>query len=143
MIRLRSDVERKRLVGLDALARSGSEMEQGLYVQHATRCTYEHLARLAEGLLGAGWPVIVDAACLARWQRDLFRSLAQRRGVPFRILDIRADHAALRQRISLRSTQGRDASEADLHVLQRQIETAQPLDADELSVTTIYPVPST
>src|SRR3990167_3073399 len=143
MIRLRSDVERKRLVGLDALARSASGMEQGLYAQHATRRTYEHLARLAEGLLDAGWPVIVDAACLARWQRDLFRDLAQRRGAPFRILDIQADHATLRQRISLRSTQGKDASEADLRVLQRQIETAQPLDADELSVTTIYPVPST
>ena len=91
MIRLRSDVERKRLVGLDALARSASGMEQGLYAQHATRRTYEHLARLAEGLLDAGWPVIVDAACLARWQRDLFRDLAQRRGAPFRILDIQAD----------------------------------------------------
>ncbi|MBI1887834.1 MAG: AAA family ATPase [Nitrosomonadales bacterium] len=143
MIRLRSDVERKRLAGLGALAHSGSGVKQGLYTQHASRHTYEQLARLAEGLLDAGWPVIVDAACLARWQRDLFRDLAQRRGVPFRILDLRADHAALRQRISLRSTQGKDASEADLRVLQRQIETAQPLDADELSVTTIYPVPST
>jgi len=143
MIRLRSDVERKRLAGLGALAPSGSEVEQGLYTQHASRRTYEQLARLAEGLLDAGWPVIIDATCLARWQRDLFRNLAQRRGVPFRILDLRADHATLRQRISLRSTRGKDASEADLRVLQRQIETARPLDADELSVTTVYPVPST
>ena len=138
MIRLRSDVERKRLVGLDALARSGSEMEQGLYVQHATRCTYEHLARLAEGLLGAGWPVIVDAACLARWQRDLFREVAQRCGAPFRILDIEADHATLRERISLRNAQGKDASEADLRVLQQQTETARTLNTDELPVTTVY-----
>ena len=143
MIRLRSDVERKRLAGLGALAHSGSEMGQGLYTQHASRRTYEHLARLAEGLLDAGWPVIVDAACLARWQRDLFRNLAQRRNVSFRILDIRADHATLRQRISQRAAQGKDASEADLRVLQQQIETTQPLDADELSVTTVYPVPST
>ena len=143
MIRLRSDVERKRLAGLGALAHSGSEVEGGLYTQHASRRTYEQLARLAEGLLDAGWPVIVDATCLARWQRDLFRNLAQRRVVPFRILDLRADHATLRQRISLRSTREKDASEADLRVLQRQIETARPLDADELSVTTVYPVPST
>ncbi|MDP1995790.1 MAG: AAA family ATPase [Gallionella sp.] len=143
MIRLRSDVERKRLAGLGALAHSGGAPDEGLYTQHASYRTYEHLALLAEGLLDAGWPVIVDAACLARWQRDLFRDLAQRRGVPFRILDIRADHATLRQRISQRAAQGKDASEADLHVLQQQIETARPLDADELSVTTIYPVPST
>ena len=141
MIRLRSDVERKRLAGLGALEHSGSEMEQGLYTQLASRRTYEQLARLAESLLDAGWPVIVDAACLARWQRDLFRDLTQRCGVPFRILDIRADHATLRQRISLRSTQGKDASEADLRVLQQQIETTRPLDADELSMTIVYPAP--
>jgi len=136
MIRLRSDVERKRLAGLDALARSGSGVEEGLYAQHVTRRTYEHLARLAEGLLKAGWPVIVDAACLARWQRGLFRDLAQRCAVSFRILDIQADHATLRERICRRAAQGKDASDADLRVLQQQIETAQPLGADELIVTT-------
>lgn len=139
MIRLRSDVERKRLAGLGALTRSGSGVGKGLYTQHSSRRTYEHLARLAEGLLESGWPVIVDAACLARWQRDLLREIARRRGLPFRILDIQVDHAILRERISLRTAQGKDASEADLRVLQQQIDTAQPLDADELSVTTLYP----
>lgn len=139
MIRLRSDVERKRLAGLGALAQSGSGVAAGLYTQQASRRTYEQLARLAEELLDAGWPVVVDAACLARWQRDLLRDLAQRRGVPFRILDIQTEHATLRQRISLRNAQEKDASEADLRVLQQQIETAGPLDADELSVTTVCP----
>ena len=143
MIRLRSDVERKRLAGLGALALSGSGVEEGLYTQHASHRTYEQLARLAEGLLDAGWPVIVDAACLARWQRDLFRDHAQRRSVSFRILDIRADHATLRQRISQRAAQGKDASEADLRVLQQQIETARPLDTDELPMATAYPAPPT
>lgn len=139
MIRLRSDIERKRLAGLDALTRSGSGVGKGLYAQHASHRTYEHLARMAENLLDTGWPVIVDAACLVRWQRDLFRDLARRCGVPFRILDIQVDHATLRERISLRAAQGKDASEADLRVLQQQIKTTRPLDADELSVTTLYP----
>lgn len=139
MIRLRSDVERKRLAGLGALTRSDSGVEKGLYTQHASHRTYEHLAHLAEGLLEAGWPVIIDAACLVRWQRDLFRNLAQRRGIPFRILDIQVDHAILRERISRRAAQGKDASEADLRVLQQQIGTARPLDPDELPVTTAYP----
>jgi len=94
------------------------------------------LARLAEELLGAGWAVIVDAACLARWQRDLFREIAQRRDVCFRILDIQADHAKLRERIALRAVQGKDASEADLRVLQQQIETMQQLGADEITAVT-------
>ncbi len=135
MIRLRSDVERKRLVGLDVLAHSGGEAG-GLYTQEADRRTYTHLAHLAETLLDAGWTVIVDAACLARWQRDMFREIAQRRDVCFRILDIQADHATLRERITRRAAQGTDASEADLRVLQQQIETMQPLGTDELAEVT-------
>lgn len=135
MIRLRSDVERKRLAGLDALAHSGGEAG-GLYTQEASRRTYEHLARLAEKLLDAGWAVIVDAACLARWQRDLLRDIAQRRGAGFRILDIQADLAKLRERITLRTALGEDASEADLRILQQQIETMQPLGMDELAAVT-------
>ena len=133
MIRLRSDVERKRLAGLDAMAHSGAGVGQGLYTQETGRRTYQHLSRLARDLLATGWPVIVDAAFLERRQRDLFRKLAQRLGVPFRIVDIQADISTLRERVSLRTAQGSDASEADIRVLQHQIETAQPLDIDELS----------
>jgi len=135
MIRLRSDVERKRLAGLAAKASSGSALNEGLYAADATRRTYAHLAALAEGSLQAGWPVIVDAAFLARWQRDLLRAAAQRCDVPFRILDLEVEPALLRERISRRSAEGRDASEAGLGVLQHQIASAEPLAASELSET--------
>ena len=136
MIRLRSDVERKRLAGFEALVRSNGGVNEGLYTQDASRRTYAHLAHLAETLLDAGWPVIIDAAFLARWQRDLFHEIAQRRGINFQILDIQADPATLRERVSQRAAQGKDASEADLRVLQHQLETAQPLDADEQPAVT-------
>jgi aminoglycoside phosphotransferase family enzyme/predicted kinase len=132
LIRLRSDVERKRLAGLDALTRSGGGINEGLYTQENSRRTYAHLAQRAEKLLEAGWSVVVDATFLERWQRDLFREIAQRRKAPFRILDIRVDHATLRERVGSRAAQGKDASEADLRVLQHQIETALPLGEDEL-----------
>ena len=131
MIRLRSDVERKRLAGLDALARSGGGVGEGLYTPQAGERTYRHLAHLAGKLLDAGWPVVVDAASLQRWQRDLFRDLARRRGAAFRILDVQAGPDLLRERIAARMAQGADASEADLRVLQRQMEAAQPLAEDE------------
>jgi len=131
MIRLRSDVERKRLAGLDALARGGAG--EGLYTQQAGERTYRHLAHLAEKLLDAGWTAVVDAACLQRWQRDLFRDLARRRGFGFRILDVQADPAVLRKRIAGRTAQGSDASDADLGILQHQLETAQPLAEDEVA----------
>ncbi|MCX7192140.1 MAG: ATP-binding protein, partial [Proteobacteria bacterium] len=132
MIRLRSDVERKRLAGLDALAKSGAE--DGLYTQQSSRRTYEHLAELAEGLLIAGWCVIVDAAFLQRNQRNTFNELAIKCGVSFQILDIQVEPAVLRERVSQRCAEGRDASEADLRVLEYQLATALPLDSDEIAV---------
>jgi len=45
----------------------------------------------------------------------------------------------LRERVKKRTAQGTDASEADLHVLEHQIRTGQPLDYDELDeVVRIY-----
>lgn len=136
MVRLRSDIERKRLAGIAPSVSSGSGIDEGLYTQDASRRTYEHLSHLTENLLDAGWPVIVDAAFLMRWQRDLFREIAQRRELYFRILDLQVDRAILRERISIRRAQGKDASEADLRVLQHQIESEQPLGADELDMVT-------
>lgn len=133
LIRLRSDVERKRLAGLDACARGGEAL--GIYSESFGLRTYQHLADLAEGLLLSGWSVVVDAAFLMRWERGMFRDLAQRVGARFQILDIQVAPDILRERVSRRSAEGRDASEADLQVLQHQLNTAQPLDEDELRVT--------
>ncbi len=130
-IRLRSDVERKRLAGLDALAKSGSGVGDGLYAGDATRRTYARLAACAGQLLDAGWPVIADATFIARWQRDLLRDTARSHGVPFRILDFPVDIATLRARIVERARAGGDASEANLAVLEHQLDSQDPLAADE------------
>ena len=130
-IRLRSDVERKRLAGLDALAKSGSGVGQDLYAAETTRRTYDHLARLAGDILDAGWPAIVDATCTRRWQRDLLREAARLHHAEFRILDFPVPVSTLRARIVERSRAGHDASEADLAVLQHQLDSEEPLAADE------------
>ncbi len=130
-IRVRSDVERKRLAGLEALAHSDSGVGEKLYAGAATRQTYRHLAECADGLLAEGWPVIVDAAFLARWQRDGMRALAHRHAAPFRILDFEVPVPVLRARVLRRAQAGTDASEAGLDVLQHQLETAEVLGADE------------
>lgn len=136
-IRLRSDVERKRRAGLDALAKSGSGVGTQLYGGDATRRTYQRLADLAGGLVDAGWPVIVDATFIARWQRDLLRDVARSRGVPFRILDFPLPVETLRERIVARARAGTDASEADLEVLDHQLRTEEPLAADEQADTVV------
>ena len=131
MIRLRSDVERKRLAGLDACARDGEAL--GLYSASFGLRTYQHLAELAEDLLASDFRVVVDAAFLQRWERDMFRALAQRVGADFGILDIQVEPDVLKERVRRRQAEGNDASDAGLRVLEQQLLTAQPLGEDELA----------
>ena len=133
-VRLRSDIERKRLHGLDAAAHTKSAPGAGIYSPDATAQTYAQLAQHARSIAGAGYPVIVDAAFLKRAQRAAFRALAQELGVPFVIASIAVPHAALRTRVAARAAQGGDASEADLAVLDAQIAAHETLTADELSL---------
>ena len=128
-VRLRADVERKRLYGLAANAPSHSTLNGGIYSAAANLRTYAHLAETTAVLLAAGWSVIVDATFLERQQRDFFRQLAVRAGVPFKILACSTSTAALRRRIAERHG---DASEATLAVLERQLLRLEPLAADEL-----------
>lgn len=134
-LRLRSDVERKRLFGLAPGARTAAGIGQGIYGHDADERTYARLVELAETVLRAGYPVIVDATFLKRERREAFRHLARRRAVPFAILDFRAPRDTLRQRVSSRQAAGRDASEAGTEVLARQQATAEPLGAEELGET--------
>ena len=133
-IRLRADVERKRLFGLDALARSDAALKARLYSAAATQATQARLRELAALALQAGYSVILDATFLARAQRQQARALAQGLGVAFVLLDFRASEHSLRERVRQRALQGDDASEADLAVLQQQQLQAQPLDDDERAV---------
>jgi len=132
-IRLRSDVERKRLFGLDALARS--RLRADIYHDDATRNTYARLNELTRMLINAGFPVIVDAAFLRHAERENFRALAKEMGIPFVIAHLRADETVLLQRLKQRFSAGSDASEADASVLQKLKAVAEPLQEDEPAVT--------
>ena len=134
-VRIRSDIERKRLHGLDALAHTESAPGTGIYSPDATARTYRQLAQHARSIAAAGYPVIVDATFLKHAQRAAFRALAQELGVPFVIASVTAPHDVLRARVAARAAQGGDASEAELAVLETQIATHEALTADELSDT--------
>jgi hypothetical protein len=131
-VRLRSDVERKRLHGIgDARARSGGGLDAGIYSAAASARTYEHLAGLARAILQEGYPVVVDAAFLRRAERDRFRDLARSLGVPFLIAPCGASEETLLRRLAARAASASDASEADAAVLAHQRATAEPFAADE------------
>lgn len=127
-IRLRSDVERKRLHGHDAAA---------LYAESERHRVYGRLEALAGAILDAGYPVIVDAAFLARAERDRFRALARAGGCAFAIASCEAPEAVLRERLESREARGTDASDAGVAVLESQLATQQPLGGEELAVRAI------
>lgn len=128
-VRIRSDVERKRLFGLNAEDDGKKESEQDIYSAKANQQTYHKLADSAEHVLDSGYPVIIDAACLKEEQRALFRNLASAKKLAYTILDITASKSTLRHRIENRR---KGVSDADVTVLEYQITVAQKLGPDEL-----------
>lgn len=132
-VRLRSDVERKRLSGLPPLARSEADAGRGIYAADATEETYRHLVDLLRTVVGAGFPVVVDAASLKAWQRELFRQAAQALGVPFRLLSCQAAEPVLLERLAARARRGRDASDANAKVLAHQRMNDEPLSPAEVA----------
>lgn len=130
-IRIRSDVERKRLASLAATARCGSMLGGGIYDADSTYATYHRLLELARLILEAGYPVIIDAASLQGWQREIFRSEALRLGVPFRLLSCRAEDTALYERLRKRQLESSDASDAGPEILHHQQKNSEPLSAAE------------
>jgi predicted kinase len=130
-IRIRADVERKRLFGLSPLDDSRSRLGQGLYTSEASARTYQRLLKLADELLAAGHPVLVDATFLKRAHREPFRELAARQGVSFILLECGADADTLRERVAARRERGDDAAEADVDVLERQLQFVEPPAPDE------------
>ncbi len=131
MIRLRSDVERKRLYGLNAEARTTATPGSDIYSQNTSQRTYTHLLEMATEVCQSGYDVIIDATFLKRSQRQQFHSLAQQLNIPFVILHFYADETLLRQWIEERARIGKDASEATVEIMQQQLATEDPLTADE------------
>lgn len=137
-VRVRTDVERKRQHQLPALARTQSAVNAGIYTAADTRRTYEAVARNVTAILAAGFVAIADGTFLRRRQRDTFAALARNLGVPFVILRFVVDPAELAARVERRRLRGGDASEGDAAVLRAQLESVEPLGADERAYTVTY-----
>lgn len=134
-VRVRSDLERKRLHGVAADADTGSGVGEGLYAEDASRLTYEALARAAAAAVSAGINVIVDASFLGKSERRIFAAIAQDCKARFVVLDCAAPVDVLRERIAARRAAHSDASEARGEVLDHQLRQAEPLSAEELART--------
>jgi len=121
-IRIRSDVERKRLF-------AGRQVE--MYSEAAIAQTYQHLRDIAATVLASGLSVIVDATFLKRTQRPLFRELAREMNVPGQLIEFIASEDLLRERLSDRQRRGGDPSDATHDVLTLQLKSREPIAPEE------------
>ena len=134
-IRMRSDIERKRLFRHSA-GDAGHTIEE-MYSDDATDKVYNRLLELAETVIGAGYDVVVDATFLKQAQRAPFFGLAKSLGANFLILDISVDLDLARSRIQQRAKDGNDPSEAGIEVMKKQIEVMEPLTEGEKKVAVL------
>ena len=130
-VRVRTDVERKRLHQLAADARTDSVLNGGIYSPDDTRRTYDALAAIVRTIVASGYVAIADGTFLRRGHRDAFVAIARDLHVPFVILRFVVDPDVLAARVEQRRLRGGDASEADAAVLRHQLESAEPLGPDE------------
>jgi uncharacterized protein len=132
VIRIRSDIERKRLHGIAPLQSSESSLLGGIYGERESEETYQQLVELARIAIKAGNCVILDAASLHKSQRDLFVRLARELQVEYWLLPFVGDEATLRARVQSRAKLGRDASEATIAVLEQQLKDYVTLTDSEV-----------
>lgn len=121
-IRIRSDIERKRLYPL-------SEQR---YTSEATRKTYGYLHEQAARMLKAGYSVIIDATYLEHQFRNDAWEISRSSQYPYLVISLQFPVDILEQRITRRIENDKDASEATLEVLHRQLAKAEPLTEEEL-----------
>ncbi|QCP84855.1 kinase [Cereibacter sphaeroides] len=113
-IHLRSDLERKSRAGVPADRRLGG----AAYGEATRHAVYGQMLARAGAILGAGWPVILDATFLDPADRAAARALAAERGVPLEGLWLEAPPDLLVARVAARRS---DASDADEAVVRAQL----------------------
>ncbi len=131
-IRIRSDVERKRLFGTYRASQVCMNHGECMYSPSASEATYQSLYDVAKSILRSDFNVVVDATFLRRADRKRFCDLATSEGAEFRILDFQVDESILKQRIAQRRLTSNDASDATLEVLANQLINQEPLSTEEL-----------
>ncbi|WP_248747202.1 bifunctional aminoglycoside phosphotransferase/ATP-binding protein [Pseudomonas sp. MWU12-2037] len=128
-VRLRSDVERKRLFGDQQVE---NNVGDGIYSRDASVSTYQRLHEIADTVLRAGFPVVIDATYLKREQRNAAAQVAEATGVPCLILNCNAPQAVIESWLARRQADAVDPSDATLEVIAAQQASREALSADEV-----------
>ncbi len=129
-IRIRSDVERKRLAGIPFRDEPEGTQTNELYSPEMTDRTYEELLRRSRTILKGGFPVVVDATFLNREYRGMFRRLGRTIGVPFGIIKFDLPEETIRKRLRERKAK-ESISDAGVQVFEEQLSLVEPVKPSE------------
>ena len=119
---LRSDEIRKSMAGVDKEEHHFAEFGRDIYSNSLTRDVYCSLLEKALNEVEKGHKVVVDATYLKKNQRRYFyEACIEKRLNPF-FVHCTADEIILRDRIKKRIKEGLDVSDANISILERQIQ---------------------
>ena len=130
-IRIRSDVERKRL--FRELSLKGEHLD--LYGPQMNTHTFHRLFDLTSNLLRNGYSVAVDATFIRQRTRTSYIELAERLNIPIRIIACECEPKLIEARLRKREIEGNDASDADTEVMKSQLQHQQPLSENEKRIS--------
>jgi aminoglycoside phosphotransferase family enzyme/predicted kinase len=130
-VHIRADIERKRLFGLQPTDRVTGDQASELYSVESNERTYNQLALNARQAIDAGFSVIIDATFKFKAQREKFRQLAQDLNIPFVVLHCTISKANAEAAIQSRLLENKDASDATVEVLSKQMEVLEALSGTE------------
>jgi aminoglycoside phosphotransferase family enzyme/predicted kinase len=135
-VRLSSDVERKRTLAFVPVDRA--PLPTAAYSPRSINQHYELMLTLAQQVLLAGYPALVDATFLKESHRHSFIALARSLDVPVFLLDFHARARQLERRVQVRAAASNAESDAGPRVLIQQLANAEPLSAEELLLTVSF-----
>jgi aminoglycoside phosphotransferase family enzyme/predicted kinase len=113
-----SDLVRKELAGIEGAAPAA--WGEGIYRAEWSRATYDRLFALAAESLGAGMPVVLDAAFLTSAQREDAAAAADRAGAPCLLVETVCASETVEERLAARAAAGGSPSDATIEIFRHQ-----------------------
>jgi aminoglycoside phosphotransferase family enzyme/predicted kinase len=123
---INSDAVRKTIAGKSR--RNIVPFEAGIYSQAMTEKTYAGMAREAEKQILTGNGAILDATFSKRANREKVIQLADKYGVPLKVIHCLASEETTKTRLVQRAEEGKDLSDGRWAIYEQQKESYQPME---------------
>lgn len=122
-----ADRTRKYMIGLAPTAHAAARAWEGAYDRAFSARVYAEVLRRAESVLASGRPVIVDASFRSVEARAAARAIAEKHGVPFRLIECVAPVELCRARLEARQRSKAHVSDATPEILDAFVAGYEPI----------------